>query len=149
MRLPGIALVGALLLLPLSAEAAAARPTTRDRLTANGDQTAVGPTFSIHIKLVETRPRRSGRDRTLCIWDAQITENATGQRMRGHGRLEPSLSDMYLPVRWQFRDLNGDRFIDYRYDKGETGSPDWRAWVWQSERQHGGLTFSPRFSGER
>lgn len=130
-------------------DAAGAKPSSRDRLTEAGYQMVIGPAFSIHIKLVEAKPRSFGRDRTLYVWDAQITDNATGKRLPGHGRLESSLGDMYLPARWQFKDMNGDGFMDYRYNKGEVGSPYWWTWLWQPERRHGGFTFSPKYSGDR
>lgn len=147
MKLFPIVLAAASLLWPVSSDAAGARPSTRDRLVADGYSTVAGPTFSIHIKLMEAKPRNFGKDKILYVWDAQITDNKTGKRLPSHGRLESSHSDMHMPIRWQFRDMNGDGFIDYRYDKGEIGSPYWWTWLWQPERKHGGFTFSSKYSG--
>ena len=109
-----------------------------------------GPTFSMHVKLMETIPRNfGGKSVPLYIWDTALTDNVTGKRVAGGGRMESSLKDMDKPIRWQFRDLNGDGFIDYRHDKGEVGKPYWWAWVWRPELKHGRFTFSPKHGGDK
>lgn len=77
-----------------------------------------------------------------------ITDNAT-EKIRGgrsKNRLEASVGDMYLPVRWQFRDLNGDGLSDFRYYKGDGKKNFWWAEIW--DNGHSRFTFAKEFAGE-
>ena len=137
----------------LPADAGVKKTTSRERLEAKGYTMLPGPTFSMHVKLMETIPRNfGGKSSPLYVWDTALTDNATGKIFAGGaggGRLESSLKDMDKPIRWQFRDLNGDGFMDYRYDKGEVGKPFWWAWVWQPRGKYGRFSLSPKYGGNR
>ena len=129
--------------------AAPPQQSTRELKTGEGYQLVAGPSFSIQIKLMETIPR-GGQQPDLYIYDYVITDNVTGKTHGGRGsnRLEASVADMHLPARWQFKDLDGDGNLDFRYYKGDGRKSDyWWAEVWQAKNRR--FLFGKAYSGER
>lgn len=129
--------------------AAPPKTSSRDRLTAEGYQLVPGPSFSIHIKLIETIAR-AGTQPSLYRYDYVVTDNTTGKIHggRGQNRLEASVADMHLPARWQFKDLDGDGHPDFRYYKGDGRKNDyWWAEVWQPKGRR--FMFAKEFAGEK
>jgi hypothetical protein len=139
----------ALLFTATIASAAAPKTSSRDRKTNEGYQLVPGPGFSIQIKLVETI-QRSGQQPSLYIYDYLVTDNATGKIHGGRGknRLEASVADMHLPARWQFKDLDGDGNIDFRYYQGDGKKSDyWWAEVWQAKDHR--FMFAKEYAGKK
>lgn len=126
------------------------KTSSRDRKANAGYQLVAGPEFSIQVKLTETLASAVGdRKITLYVYDYVVTDNSSGKIHGGRGknRLEASVNDMEKSSRWQFKDLNGDGYTDFRYYKGDVGSPEyWWAEVWQEKGKH--FTFSRELSGK-
>ena len=119
------------------AAAAPPKPSSRERMAAEGYQLVPGPAFSIQIKLMQTIPRGGGQP-DLSVYDYVVTDNVSGKIHGGRGknRLEASVGDMHLPTRWQFKDLDGDGNVDFRYYQGDgRKSHYWWAEVWQAKNQ--------------
>jgi hypothetical protein len=138
----------ALLLASTTAAAAAPKTTTRERRAAEGYQLVPGPGFSVQVRLKETIPLGpADQRRFLYVYEYVITDNLTGKTFGGHGaeRLEASVNDMEKPSRWQFKDLNGDGHIDFRYYKGDGKSDFWWAWLWDPKRKT--FTFGKQYAG--
>ena len=129
---------------------AAGRPSTRDKKASDGYQLIAGPEFSIQVRLMETLVTGSGdRKSSLYIYDYIVTDNASGgiHGGRGKNRLESSVGDMERPVRWQFRDLNGDGYTDFRYYQGDGKGHDfWWAQVWEPKGRR--FLFAKEFAGK-
>jgi hypothetical protein len=124
------------------------KPSSRDRKASEGYQLVAGPQFSIQIKLIETK-NYGGKMPSLYIYDYVLTANSTGKIYGGRGknRVEASVSDMDKPARWQFKDLNGDGHIDFRYYKGDGKKNDfWWAEVWQPKDSR--FLFGKEFAGK-
>ena len=139
-----------ILLLSSTIAAAADQHTlsSRDRNTNEGYRLIVGPKFSIQIKLMETR-NYGDKVPSLYIYDYVLTDNSTGKIHGGRSknRLEAGVSDMDKPARWQFKDLNGDGHIDFRYYKGDGKRNDfWWAEVWQMKNNR--FLFGKEFAGK-
>ncbi len=129
--------------------AAVPKTTSRERMTAEGYQLVPGPAFGIQIKLIETS-ERGGQQPNLYLYDYVVTDNATGKIHGGRSknRLEASVADMHLPARWQFKDLDGDGNIDFRYYKGDGKKSDyWWAEVWQAKSHR--FMFGKEFAGDK
>lgn len=125
-----------------------AKLSSRDRLASEGYALVRGPQFGIQVKLVETKPSPN-RLLNLYVYDYVVTDNATGKIHGGRGanRLEASVDDMHKPARWQFRDLDGDGYTDFRYYKGDgRKSHGWWAEVWQPARKR--FMFNKDFTGK-
>lgn len=122
--------------------------TSRERNTTEGYRLIEGPQFSIQVKLIETR-NYGGKVPSLYIYDYVLTDNSTGKIHGGRSknRLEAGVSDMDKPARWQFKDLNSDGHIDYRYYKGDGKKNDfWWAEVWQPKGKR--FLFAKEFAGK-
>lgn len=143
-QLAGILLAS--LLMATLAPAAVPKQTSRERLTAEGYQLVPGPTFSIQVKLQQTIPR-GGKQPDLYVYDYVVTDNTTGKIHggRGQNRLEASVADMHLPARWQFKDLDGDGHLDFRFYKGDGRDHFWWAEVWQAKGRR--FLFGKAFAG--
>lgn len=129
--------------------AALPKTTSRERLTAEGYQLVPGLIFSIQIKLIKTI-ERGGKQPNLYVYDYVITDNITGKIHGGRGknRLEANAADMHLPIRWQFKDLDGDGNIDFRYYKGDGRKSDyWWAEVWQAKGNR--FLFAKAYAGKK
>lgn len=130
------------------AAAAPPKPSSRERMAAEGYQLVPGPAFSIQIKLMQTIPRGGGQP-DLSVYDYVVTDNVSGKIHGGRGknRLEASVADMHLPARWQFKDLDGDGNVDFRYYKGDgRKSHYWWAEVWQAKNQR--FLFGKEYAGK-
>ena len=148
-RFRPIVLVALLFMATVLTTAAPPKTSSRDRKTDEGYQLVPGPGFSIQIKLIETI-ERGGQQPNLYIYDYLVTDNATGKIHGGRGknRLEASVADMHLPTRWQFKDLDGDGNIDFRYYKGDGKRSDyWWAEVWQTKGRR--FLFGKEYAGEK
>lgn len=148
--MPRRLLLAALLLAATATTAAAGVPrtTTRERRAAEGYRLVFGPEFSIQVKLKETKVYGTGdQKRSLFVYDYVVTDNATGKIRGGHGgnRLEASVGDMEKPTRWQFKDLDGDGHVDFRYYKGDGKKDFWWAWLWDPKRKT--FTFGKQYAG--
>ena len=122
--------------------------SSRERRASEGYQLIAGPEFSIQIKLIETKNYGDQAPR-LYLYDYVVTDNATGKIYGGRGknRLEARVVDMNLPARWQFKDLNGDGHIDFRYYKGAGKDDYWWAEVWQVQDKR--FMFGKEFAGKK
>jgi len=139
----------ALLCTATVATSAPPKQSSRERMAADGYQLVPGPAFSIQIKQMETIPR-GGQQPSLYIYDYVVTDNATGKIYGGRGknRVEASVADMHLPSRWEFKDLDGDGNLDFRYYKGDGRKIDyWWAEVWQANKRR--FMFGKEYAGKK
>jgi hypothetical protein len=147
-RFRPLVLVALLFTATVVTTAAPPKTTSRERKTEEGYQLVPGPEFSIQIKLIETISR-GDKQPNLYIYDYLVTDNATGKIHggRGQNRLEASVADMHLPARWQFKDLDGDGNIDFRYYMGDGQDHFWWAAVWQAKNRR--FLFAKDYAGEK